>query len=440
MSLAAVHTPLSSCFPEGKDSGSAGITTSGTYSPAADVEDMTWLALAGINSSESSQKSGKNEHFRVFSVSTRAPSGSASISLLSKNELFSPTADDESYQRLLHTKGSFAAIASGGGSVGSEIVVVGVPELDLKRRIRLPGKDEATDLGLSDEGLLAYCTTKDIFVTSTNEKDGDEPRKLVWQSTLPPKGSLRSIRFCGSQKNIIAVLNHPQRTGSELLLINAIGGGKLLTRKNLHKSIGAATGMDVVSLGLHQEIVAVAGADRSVEILVVESDKIITVKTFRNVHPFQITRVSFSPVPKFSPYSKKGSNAIRLATTSMGNTVVIFTLPLISGGSGYWSLLRGISVAKQTVISVLLSLVGVVTFAVMLQLVFEARAGLPLPIERNAIMSRFNEVLGAKTSGAAAKREPYMIIKEVWNDDGEEVVPHTAAAGGVAEAFVQDVD
>lgn len=413
MSLAVVPTPLSSSLSEGKSSLISDLPepTGGTHKPVA----ITWLALAGINSSESSQKLGKNDHFRVFHVATGTSSSSTSISPSSKNQIFTSTTEVESYQRLLCSKGLLAAIASGGGlalTAGSEIVVVGVPELDLKRRMRLPGKDEVADLDLSEEGeLLAYCTARDIFVTSANQKDDGEPRKLSWQSTSPIKGNLRSVNFCGSRTRIVAVLNHPQRTGSELLLIDATGDGKLLTRKKLHKNIKAVTGMDVISLGPHQQIIAIAGADQTVEILVVENGNIKTIKTFRDVHPFQITKVAFSPAPKSS--SGEGSGAIRLATTSMGNTVVVFTLPLVFGGDGRWCLFRGNSVVKQTIFSVLLSLIGVVIFAVVLQLMFEARAGLPLPMERNAILSRFNEVLGAKTVEVPVpESSPSMVLKE----------------------------
>lgn len=413
MSLAIMPTPLSSSLSGGKPSPISDLSgpTGGAHKLAA----ITWLALAGINSSESSQESGKNDHFRVFHVATGTSSNSTSISFSSKSQIFSSTTEVEIYQRLLCSKGSSAAIASGGGlalTAGSEIAVVGVPELDLKRRMRLPGKDEVAGLDLSEGGeLLAYCTAKDIFVTSANRKDDGEPRKLSWQSTPLMKGNLRSVNFCGSQARIVAVLNHPQRTGSELLFIDATGNGKILARKKLHKKIRAVTGMDVISLGPHQQIIAVAGADQTVEILVVENDKIGAIKTFRDVHPFQITKVAFSPAPESS--SGKGSGVIRLATTSIGNTVVVFTLPLVFGGDGRWCLFRQNSVAKQTIFSVLLSLIGVVIFAVVLQLMFEARAGLPLPMERNAILSRFNDVLGAKAvEMPVPESSPSTVLKE----------------------------
>lgn len=379
-----------------------------------ECEERSWLALTGINSSESVQQAGKNDHFRVFRVSAETLD-SASISLASQHEFFSSAVDVGSYQRLIRTNGSVAAIGSGAGLVSraaSEVVILDTPSLDIKRRIRLPGKEECADLDLSAGGLVVYCTAKEIFVTSTIGKDGDEPpRKITWQSSTSMKGSLRSVRFCGPEC-IVAVLNHPARTGSELLLIDITGSGKCLARKNLHKNVKATTAMDAISLGPHQTIVSIAGADQSVEVLVVENYKIATVKTFREVHPFQITKVAFSPVPVAHEH-------IQLASTSIANTVVVFTLPLVSGHNGHRSLLRGSSIVKQTFLSVFLSLIGVVIFAVVLQLMFEARAGLPLPMERNAILSRFNEVLGAKTAETAMPEveEPFMVLKEVGNGD-----------------------
>lgn len=448
MSLAAVLAPSPSASLRHKTSNSSkkrkalpisdlSSTTSEVQEPSSDEDGgTTWLALAGINSSESSQKSGKNDHFRVFKVSIS--SGSPSISLVSKHEFFSPTTEVETYQRLIRTNSSAVAIATGGGlanTAGSEIVVVEVPSLSLKRRIRLPEVEETVDLDLSDGGLLVYCTAKDIFTTSSSGKDGGESLKLAWQSTPPAQGKLRSVRFCGSQKRIIAVLNHPQRTGSELLLIDTTGNGKLLARRKLHKNIRAVTGMDTVSLGPHQNIVSVAGADQSVEILVVEDDKITMVKMFRDVHPFQITKVVFSRA-SFS------NGSIQLATTSMGNTVVVFTLPLILGSDGRRSLLRGSSVVKQTLLSVSLSLIGVAIFAVVLQLVFEARAGLPLPMERNAILSRFNEVLGAKTAEMVVPEELFMVLKEVEDggDVGQDATHTVTVEHVVTESPVMDVD
>jgi len=66
---------------------------------------------------------------------------------------------------------------------------------------------------------------------------------------------------------------------------------------------------------------------------------------------------------------------IRLATTSIGNTVVVHTLHLVASKDGY-TLLSSSAVATQTAISILLSLIAVVAFAVLLQVILVTRGGL----------------------------------------------------------------
>ncbi|KAI5793113.1 hypothetical protein EDC01DRAFT_85371 [Geopyxis carbonaria] len=330
------------------------------------------VVFTGINSSEKSQLAGTNEHFRIFSVT------SDSISPNSQHQLFTPSSSVENYQRVLRTRGSFAAIANGGGLVATskfEIVVVNISDTSVRRRIET--EVEVADLDLCDDGTLGYCTSKDIFITSATSKN--EPRKLQWQSSPPIMGVLRTIRFL-TPTRLAVVLNYPQRSGAEVLLLDT-SSGDVLKRKKLHRGIKAVTGFDAAALAADgSSVIAVAGADQSVEILAIDTDRITSAGSHRDVHPFQITKVVFSPPPP-APASYQEGNVeqetpiIRLATTSMGNTVVVFTLPLLATRQGFRLLQTG-SVAKQTAISVLLSLVLVVFFAILLQYVFFQRAGL----------------------------------------------------------------
>jgi hypothetical protein len=74
---------------------------------------------------------------------------------------------------------------------------------------------------------------------------------------------------------------------------------------------------------------------------------------------------------------------------------------------------------------------------------------LPLPMERNAILSRFNEVLGAKTAETAMPEveEPFMVLKEVENGDDNlvDIVDdvsgvHTVQEPVVSESPITDVE
>jgi hypothetical protein len=330
--------------------------------------------LAGVNSAEAQQREeGSNQHFRVFSIADNA------ITAETKKQLFASHKGVDVYQRVLRTRGSLAAVASGGGKSDFELVVVSTFDYSVKRQ--LATDSEVADLDLSDDAdTLAYCTAKEIFVTPA--VGTSEPKKLNFQPTPPIPGSFRSLRFWGKDR-IVAVLNAPMRTGTELLLLDATSGA-IVARKKLHNGIKAATGLDVADLG-GSCVIAVSGADQSLEILSFEASntQIKRAQLFREVHPFQISRVVISPTPPPPPTpaaaaveeKEETRHIIRVATTSVGNSVVVHTLPLVSAGSGY-ALLRSGAVAKQTAISVLLSLVAVVVFAVLLQVVFVARGGM----------------------------------------------------------------
>lgn len=320
-------------------------------------------ALAGINSSS---KASVNEHFRIFDVQKDGV-----ISLGSKHSVFSAP-DSETYQRVVRVdpSGEVAVIASGSGlapTSGSEVVVLDIPSLGVRRRIRLPGKEEASEVDISGNGdRITFCSSGGIYLTSTkkNGKSSDVPPAL--KTPAMPKGSFRSVRFT-DEGHIIAAFNLAGRSGVIVHHIDA--SGRLLASRKLHNGIKAATGMDCISLSPTASLVAIAGADQSVELVLVERG-IKSVKTFKNAHPFQITRLAFSPLPD----SSSGAE-IKLASTSMGNTVVVFSVPIVSAGKNGW-ILRHTSM-KQTAFWAVISLIGVVIFAIALQVMFNARAGLP---------------------------------------------------------------
>lgn len=316
-------------------------------------------ALAGINSS---QKAKSNEHFRVFDVPKEGE-----ISLASKHALFSQT-DAETYQRLVRVdgEGKMAVIASGSGMAptsASEVVVIDVSSLNVKRRIRLPGKDEVADVDISRDGKrVVYCSPGNIYIASTEKEERDlEPVTLKWNSSERPKGSFRSVRF-SSSRGLVAVYNISGRSGAIVLLIDA--SGEVISRRNVHSGVKAVTGMDTLTLSPTSALLAVAGADRSIQLFLV-GELIKAVKTFKDVHPFQITKLAFSPLPS-------SGATVKLATTSMGNTVVVFYIPVFET-EGKWQLRQ--TSMKLTAFLVLISLVGVVVFAITLQLMFNARAG-----------------------------------------------------------------
>lgn len=311
--------------------------------------------------------------------------------LLDKRSLFrtSTAAKKETYQRILRLSPSrkresgsnrIGAIASGMAK-DSEIIVFdatkSVPDTaDILTRIDLPEDEEAADLDISEpdeaEFSLVYCTDYDIneqtykydFKSKNTEKTPKGPRR-VHQMPFPDamenpssRPKFRSLRFLNSQ-NVVALLNKPQRKGAELRVFHLYPTGPaiMVQQKSLPWHIKQAVSMDVCALdtdkdGNQQFVVAVAGQDVSIEVYTVDyrrkTETFSNFKsylTLRDVHDHQMTKICFSPFHSpvstiTSEKSELDSNEkpkrtqrpdtqyIRLASVSMGNTVVVDTFPV----------------------------------------------------------------------------------------------------------------
>ncbi|KAF2093923.1 hypothetical protein NA57DRAFT_47290 [Rhizodiscina lignyota] len=269
----------------------------------------------------------------------------------------------------------------------SEVIVfnattVAPTERDIVTRISPRRNAEAEDLDLVEqkdgEFRLAFATEYDVYAQDIEydfnqrrpRKQLKEPEKVY--SVPPPdtfegpgRPKFRALRFL-TRNHVLLLANLPSKKGAELLILKLYpnGTGEVVLRKRLARHVKATTGMDVCALdpdpvtGARQIVVAVAGQDSSVSIFTLDyhgtkSDSLSTFRAFsvtKDVHPFQITKIVLSPFhapgsppsstssPNSSPkknrkeqeqQSKKlGRQHIHLATTSMGNTVVVDTLPL----------------------------------------------------------------------------------------------------------------
>ncbi|RPA80869.1 hypothetical protein BJ508DRAFT_376821 [Ascobolus immersus RN42] len=400
MSLAAI--------PLGADSVISSVDTDASekfqhHRKASIVDDDSTIIFTGINSSESLLASGKNKHFRAFSLLTGAnPTISHSRSL----QLFSTVeGQHEIYQRLLRLSPStgLAALATGGASAAkphSEIVIVDTTSLEkqvtppsspesediqsinnVRERITPPNSLEVEDLDLHSindvRERLAFITAKAAYtheISPVATKSTSQPSEIyaLPPSSKPgPKANLRAVRFL--TPTILALVeNAPARTGSTVILVNT--SGRVLAKKKLPKRVPAVTSMDVITINIPKEggtlqfAIAVAGADMSVNVLIANilgsSASLQSHQSFLNVHPFQITQVAFGPV---------GSDGkLPLASTSMGNTVVVHKFPLVRAKDDvvYLKVPGG---KRQTIISVVISLGLVVVLAVLMQVVFLRR-------------------------------------------------------------------
>lgn len=350
------------------------------------------LVYAGINSSEADQNAGKNEHFRSFSVtcpprkkqrtddSSQAEKGAWKLN--GKRALFknSTAVRKETYQRLLRLSPSqerqagssrVGAVATGSAST-SEVIVFNAttptPEpVDILTRIELPKGTEARDLDLYEPDTatfsLTYCTDYDIyeqtfeydFKTKKTEKTPNGPRRVhdipIPEAPEDPKSrlKLRCLRFLNGQ-NVVAVLNKPNRKGAELRVYHLYPTGPaiLVQRKSLPRRIKQVVSMDVCALnvdasGDQQFVVAVAAQDISIEVYTTNLQRktetfspFRSYLTLRDVHKHQMTKICFSTFrtaigPAKTDAEKTpsaGPKFIRLASVSMGNTVVVDSFPV----------------------------------------------------------------------------------------------------------------
>ncbi|KAI9742140.1 MAG: hypothetical protein M1835_003079, partial [Candelina submexicana] len=404
------------------------------------------VAFAGINSSTADREAGKNEHLRFFKVTYPpqkdpeqdiAKLAAASldkqkegnIALAGKACLFRPSTavKKETYQRVLRLSPAIKDCESRLGAVATGLAPEGEITLfnattgspkhpDFCGRIDLNKGEEAADVDFvktGDEDFhLAYCTDYEVFLYSINydfeaEKtrtSSPKPRFLystpypdVFSSTKK-RPAFRSIRFL-TPNYVLLLSNLPQRSGVELQVLQFAdnGLGDIVLTKRLHKSIKAATSFDVSLLdadssGAKQVIVAVAGADLSIELLTLDYSpakgisKLRPYTIIKNVHPLQMTKIAFSTFhPPLHPVTSSTlPQYVKLASVSMSNTVVVHTLALSPTPTGYQSktpryvlVQPGSSDSLKTGLSIFFSLFMVVFGAVMLQALLEIRGGTP---------------------------------------------------------------
>lgn len=404
----------------------------------AHAEDDSIVAFAGINSSSVEQQRDNNQHLRSFRIDypplkstaeekkLSPPAGKTSP--LSRTCLFR-TRTDDAYQRILRLspwKGPdsprVGAIATGLAQSG-EIVFFNAAtstptESDVIGRINLGAGEEAEDVDIrdlddnGDKFRVAYTNGVDVFTCeiSPETRSHTSPEVRCVYTTTPPSGKartrpkFRALRFI-SPTTLLLLQNVPDRSGCELLLLRLPESknnnkekttpGTVVRRRKLHKTMKIGLGLDVCNLGGNpnkerQCIIAISGSDHSIAIFTVEYapkkgyGKLQPYTILRDVHPFSMTRICFSP---FTPpvYPVSGTvlpQKIKLASVSMGNTVVVHTFPLapfptVTRTPRYVLVRPGRSEAWDTVYSVFAALFIIVVACVFLQAFTEIRGGTP---------------------------------------------------------------
>jgi hypothetical protein len=308
------------------------------------------ITLAGINSSESDQKAGKNEHLRTFDIkyptkkqdSEKQDGGAqdGNISFVGKASLFQPATGPkpETYQRVLRLSPTYkrdspnkriGAVATGLAK-RSEIVVFDAtrtPTTDAEIIARIPMRDnaEAADLDITELETntfsITWATDYDVyeqtvmynFDTKKASFSPANPRKVYTMPksedpTKPARPKYRAIRWLGNE-DVLLLSNLPNRTGAELSIVHFYPSGPAMRvkQKVLPGHVKQAVGLDVCSLdadkaGNKQVAVAIASHDISIPVYTLDYNanthtfgKFKRFTTLRDVHPLQMTCLRFSP-------------------------------------------------------------------------------------------------------------------------------------------------
>lgn len=349
--------------------------------------ESSFIALAGINSSEADQQAGKNEHLRLFQLGypqirrKRVDSEKDEIlepqgetKALGQLSLFttSSAVKKETYQRVLRLSRPrveehirLGAIASGLAPEG-EIVLFDTTgaqfgRVNVRGRLKLGKGIEAADVDVihvnDGEYRIAYCTDYDVYLSNSSPGSNQISTPQFVHGTPHPdtfakskaRPKFRSIRFLAPDL-IILLQVQPDRTGAELLLLEVPKFsplGFITLRKCLHRGIKSANALAVALLpGANpgpasqkvQHAIAIAGQDTSITILTIDhaSSPPFSSLSFRlhaflpKVHQLQITSLAFSTfIPPSTP-SQVAPQYLKLASTSIASTVVVHTLPLAS--------------------------------------------------------------------------------------------------------------
>lgn len=341
--------------------------------------DTSVTALAGINSSEADQNAGTNHHLRSFKLEyppRRQADGDAEkpVKYAGKTEALGQAAlfskpqggKDGIYQRIIRLSPSrnssprpVAAISTG-LAVKGEIVVFrsdsSLTNPECLGRINLD-KEEAADLDIwsgeeADTAVLSYCTPLEVFIyaISLSKSSALSDPISVYSIPVPDpfksptRPKLRCLRFL-SPRHVLLLANRPQRAGADLIVLklDRLGSmGNSTLQKRLNKSTKAAVGLEVCFLstspatGERQILIAVAGQDGSIELLTMDYSpqkglgRFKPYTVLRDIHPASITKLAFSTFtsPPQPITQSTRPQSVKLASVSVGQTVVVHTLPL----------------------------------------------------------------------------------------------------------------
>lgn len=398
--------------------------------------------FAGVNASPAAVSKGQNAHFRVLSIEKEGQAAVESISEHSRSSLFQGREKD-AYQRITRLSKPYTnqpqlgAIATGLAKK-SEIVIfdTSVTSRPISRGAITDIK-EAEDVDFIQIGdreyIFAYCDEHDIYIKKIASDDDAEAPECVYitpatrGSEKPTTPKFRAMRFLS--KEFLIMLTNIHGNGGVVLQIFRLppsgkGQCRLAQSLRLPSRITKATGMEVCNLtppttpsepqGYTQFVIAVAGHDISLNLFKVDYQSLAGIsvvsaikpfRTFRNVHPLQITSLAFSNfTPPAQPITANTpSQHLKLASVGVANTVVVHTLPLFPVPL---SMKRGQSTTPRYVIALpssaaalgmgfLVSVLGIALVAMFIQGILEIRGSSPVYLQtRHYVPIVWQQALG----------------------------------------------
>lgn len=357
----------------------------GHTKPAAGKKPPSTVVYAGINSSPAEIEKGKNQHFRIFSLSP-APATKPSkkekekekekdeaaaadhtfkFAETSRTSLFDHAeGDKDAYQRLLRVSAPFPGTTRQIGAVATgfakqaqiALFEVGTAtELDPKGVLEL--SREAIDLDVIQTGedtfQVAYCLERELFTSDINLAEGQFTEPVsVFTLENPGTGVIptyKSIRYL-APGFVMALLNLPAGRGSVLtgIRLPAEGDerGRIAVSTKLPSSFGKSTSLAVRNvnppatpdgrLGETQFVVAVSSG-QSLSLWTLKHTQLgnlgilidfYTMSTLKDVHPLSITSLALSGLSAADAKVPGSKATIKLASVSMNNTVAVHSIPL----------------------------------------------------------------------------------------------------------------
>ncbi|KAI1000430.1 hypothetical protein K3495_g7765 [Podosphaera aphanis] len=326
------------------------------------------LIYAGVNSHPSVIKAGQNLHLRVYEAKEVETHGNREIRISEKSKysLFSK-AELDIYQRITRFTRPFSGqaqlgVITTGLAEESEIVLFDTASRqEPKLRTRLRSTRETMDVDLiqisATDYQLAYCDEYAVYTKKIPAVVENEDSDCIYLDAPPldrrvsKSTTIRALRWL-TKDYLILLVNYYGNRGVMLQILGIPSGGKGQGRlaQNIHlpSRVTKATGLTVADLNPPQQpgkfpdqsqfLIAVAGHDKSLYLFRIDAtiengvsklSNFARFRSFRDVHPLQITAIAFSnPQSVLADSMFASTRVVRLASVGICNTVAVHTLTL----------------------------------------------------------------------------------------------------------------